>query len=256
MTEADKIAYAKMFIDKLADGINPLDDTRVAESDIVNNARISKCFSYVSDILQKVIDNGGAVSVPAKKERKPRKKPYYLLPQQAEQFHFSEEPITGSEIINRIMEVGPQNEVKRFPKKKMLYWLAVLELITISYENGGRVYMPTPAGEEIGISLVECECEQGTYSYLLYNKDAQHFIIDNIEAIVAFDNNTYLQYKNIDNNGRSWSAEDNRTVVKGFKEGLTISEIAALVKRSERAVRIRLRRNGIKLSLDLTNDKT
>ena len=141
MTEADKIAYAKMFIDKLADGINPLDDTRVAESDIVNNARISKCFSYVSDILQKVIDNGGAVSVPAKKERKPRKKPYYLLPQQAEQFHFSEEPITGSEIINRIMEVGPQNEVKRFPKKKMLYWLAVLELITISYENGGRVYM-------------------------------------------------------------------------------------------------------------------
>lgn len=254
MTEVDKISYAKMFLDKLSDGINPIDDTRISESDIVNNPRISKCFSYVSDILRQVIDNGGVVSASAKKERKPRKKPYCLLPEQAEQFQFSDDPITGSELISRIMAVGSQTGVKHFPKRKMLYWLAVSELITISYENGDKKYMPTPDGEEIGISLVKREGEQGTYSYLLYNNDAQHFIIDNIEAILAFDNNTYLQYLNIDNNGRSWSTEDNRTVVKSFKEGLTVGEIAALVKRSERAVRIRLRRNGIKLYSDQKTD--
>ncbi|MGN0610850.1 MAG: hypothetical protein ACI4JI_03610 [Ruminiclostridium sp.] len=39
MTEIEKIRYAKSFIDKLANGINPLDDCAVAENDIVNNIR-------------------------------------------------------------------------------------------------------------------------------------------------------------------------------------------------------------------------
>ena len=33
MTELEKIAYAKSFIDKLANGINPLDDTPIPDDD-------------------------------------------------------------------------------------------------------------------------------------------------------------------------------------------------------------------------------
>lgn len=60
MTDAEKIAYAKSFIDKLASGVNPLDGTAIKEDDIVNNVRISGCLHYVSDILQKVIDDAQA----------------------------------------------------------------------------------------------------------------------------------------------------------------------------------------------------
>ena len=59
MTELEKIEYAKSFIDKLADGINPLDDTPLREEDAANNVRLSRCFFYVSDILRQVIENGG-----------------------------------------------------------------------------------------------------------------------------------------------------------------------------------------------------
>ena len=59
MTELEKIAYAKSFIDKLANGINPLDDTSIPEGDIANNVRLSHCFFYVSDILCQVYANGG-----------------------------------------------------------------------------------------------------------------------------------------------------------------------------------------------------
>ena len=52
MTELEKIAYAKSFIDKLANGINPVDDSPVPETDIVNNVRLTRCFFYVSDILR------------------------------------------------------------------------------------------------------------------------------------------------------------------------------------------------------------
>ena len=51
MTELEKIAYAKSFIDKLANGINPLDDKPIPEGDIANNVRLSRCFFYVADIL-------------------------------------------------------------------------------------------------------------------------------------------------------------------------------------------------------------
>ena len=59
MTELEKIEYAKSFIDKLANGINPLDDTPIPEGDIANHVRLSRCFFYVSDILRRVVENGG-----------------------------------------------------------------------------------------------------------------------------------------------------------------------------------------------------
>ena len=55
VTELEKIEYAKSFIDKLANGINPLDNTPIPEDDIANNVRISRCFFYVSGILEDVI---------------------------------------------------------------------------------------------------------------------------------------------------------------------------------------------------------
>ena len=59
MTELEKLEYAKTFIDKLASGINPIDNSPIPEGEVANNVRISRCFFYVSDILRQVIENGG-----------------------------------------------------------------------------------------------------------------------------------------------------------------------------------------------------
>ena len=58
MTELEKIAYAKSFIDKLAQGINPLNDTPIPDNEVVNNPRLCRCFFYVSEVLAQVIING------------------------------------------------------------------------------------------------------------------------------------------------------------------------------------------------------
>ena len=71
MTEIEKIKYAKSFIDKLANGINPLDGSPVPENDVVRNVRLVRCFSYVSDILQRVCENGG-LTESNEKSRKPK----------------------------------------------------------------------------------------------------------------------------------------------------------------------------------------
>ena len=63
MTELERIAYAKSFIDKLANGINPLEDTPIPEDDIVNNVRLSRCFFYVSDLLRQVYDDRSVLAL-------------------------------------------------------------------------------------------------------------------------------------------------------------------------------------------------
>ena len=61
MTELETMQRAKMYLDKLANGINPLTDQPTPDSDCINQVRISRCLFYVSDVLRKVIENGGNI---------------------------------------------------------------------------------------------------------------------------------------------------------------------------------------------------
>ena len=61
MTELETMQRAKMYLDKLAQGIDPITDREVPEDSVLNNVRLARCFFYVSDVLSKVIDNGGVI---------------------------------------------------------------------------------------------------------------------------------------------------------------------------------------------------
>ena len=52
MTELEKIERAKTYMEKLANGINPLDDTAAPDGDMINQVRLSRCFFFVSDVLR------------------------------------------------------------------------------------------------------------------------------------------------------------------------------------------------------------
>ena len=97
MTELETLERAKMYMEKLANGINPIDGSVIPDEDIVNNVRLSRCFFYVSDVLRQVIENGGVTP-----QKKTMKKPFSLTVEQRETFDFSEVPIPISEISKRI----------------------------------------------------------------------------------------------------------------------------------------------------------
>ena len=41
MTELEILERAKMYVDKLANGVNPLNDDPVKDDDVINNVRIN-----------------------------------------------------------------------------------------------------------------------------------------------------------------------------------------------------------------------
>lgn len=98
MTELEKMQRAKMYIDKLANGINPIDDAAAPENDVINNVRLSRCFFYVSDILRQVIENGGT----AKAIKSAPKSPFFLTDEQKNQYIPSDKPISVSEITKAL----------------------------------------------------------------------------------------------------------------------------------------------------------
>ena len=50
--DQNKLKVAIDWINKLANGMNPLDGSTLPDSDIVNNVHISRCLFYVSHVLE------------------------------------------------------------------------------------------------------------------------------------------------------------------------------------------------------------
>lgn len=179
MTELEKIAYAKSFIDKLANGINPFDDTLVSDNDIINNVRLSRCFFYVSDILRQVIENGGV-----KKPKRTPKISFFVTVEQLEKFEYSSEPISVSEVAKRINAMTDNEKMENISYRQINQWLLNVGMLRL-VDIGGKkpVKRPTEYGNQIGISVEIRMGRYGEYQVVLYNGEAQRFILDNIEAI-------------------------------------------------------------------------
>ena len=180
MTELEKIEYAKSFIDKLANGINPLDDTIIKEDDIANNVRLSRCFFYVSDILRQVIENGGI------NKKKSGKLHFELSTEELAKFPYSNSPIAISEIAKRLNSLINDEAMRKITHRDLTNWLLSIDMLfEHSSLDGNTSKRPTEQGSNIGISTEVRTGQRGEYTVVVYNKEAQTFIVDNLEAIIA-----------------------------------------------------------------------
>ena len=192
MTEVEKIAYAKMFIDKLANGINPLDDTLIPEGDIANNVRLSRCFFYVSGILQKEIERERR-KMP--KEKRPPIPPFSITQEQLQNFECSPNPISATALGRKInwlvREDIEAKKMQPFSYRKINYWLRDVGMIEWrEWHNGKQRRFPTPEGEAIGLILQIWENYGRSTPVIYFSEEAQRFIIDNIEAVMAAEKGT------------------------------------------------------------------
>lgn len=230
MTELETLQRAKMYIDKMANGINPLDDTPVKDGDVINNVRISRCLFYVSDTLRKVIENDGVIAAP-----KVRKQDFSMSADEIEKFEFSETPIPVSEIAKRINELTDTENSKKFSHRMITDWLIKTEfLVEIETAEGEKRKRPTQNGVDLGITVEERQGQRGIYHVVLYNQNAQKFITDNIFAIL--DNHKDKK----SNQGLPWSDEDEEKLMEMYKQNFTVTQIAATLNRSNGGVRARL----------------
>ena len=173
-------AHAKDYIDDLARGVNPFTKENVADEDIINNVKISRCLFYVSDILGEVISNGG---INAKRISKPKQDSFDVEKLDLDNFTHSVQPIPVSAIANKINELKPEN-MKKLKTTAITNWLVDINMLSVVQINGKNHKRPTANGESLGITMEQRDGRFGPYYVVLYNENAQHFIIDNLPAII------------------------------------------------------------------------
>lgn len=182
MTEIEKIAYAKVFIDKMAQGINPLDDTPIPDGDLVNNVRISRCLSFVSDVLRRICDRGAV-----REYRAPHpKEPFSVSPEVAESVIISDQPLPVSHFQRRIRSYAYENDMTPVSTNQIVNWLLSIDALTfVIRADGKRAKVPTDKGRDLGLIVERKNGRYGTYDLILYTPKVQRFIVDNIGEIAG-----------------------------------------------------------------------
>ncbi|MBR0158706.1 MAG: hypothetical protein IJM24_06465 [Clostridia bacterium] len=182
MTELETLQRAKMYLDKLANGIDPLTDVPVPDNDCINQIRISRCLFYVSDILKKLIESGGFIE-----KLKKRKTSFAISQERLTEYKIEEKPITVSEIARKINGLVDLDAVSKLKYSSITSFLIQNGFLVeqVSAE-GKKAKIPTDCGINIGIFREERAGRDGPYYVTVYNAEAQRFILDNIYAIIEF----------------------------------------------------------------------
>ncbi len=174
MTELETLERARMCLQSLANGINPIDGTDIPDGDIVNNIRLSRCFFYVADVLRRVIDNGGV-----HQPRAALKAPFSLSLNQRDSFAYSDVPIPISEVAKRINALIGDENMKKLSYRTIRDWLLSLGMLESVPDGDGKMAnRPTKQGESLGIHLDNRMGANGPYVVVVYNPAAQQFILE------------------------------------------------------------------------------
>ena len=183
MTDLDIMKHAKGYIDKMANGINPLTDNPIDENDFINNVRISRCLFYVSGVLDKVIENGGQVV----KQKAVKKSDFKLTKEQLSKYEFPPFPVSLSEIASRYNALCDDPSMKKFAYRDLSQILiddGVLEEYTAP--SGRKTKRQTEKGLSLGIYNEDRVNPSGaTYTATLYGMEAQTYIFNLLSGLWA-----------------------------------------------------------------------
>ena len=182
MRNREDLMEAKVCLDMLAAGRNPSTGEKFKSDSAINEIEICRSLMLASRVVDLVIKNGGRIdSDPAK-----RKKPFNLEEWECKLIRITDEPVGIAAFSNRVTHVL-DSDMKRIPGLHITAWLEACGFLKTREWNDERMKVPTKAGEDLGITMVKKTTRDGRDYYKnLYNKEAQEFLVDHLDAIAGY----------------------------------------------------------------------
>ena len=175
MTDLEVMQRAKMYMDKLAQGIDPITGNEVPEDSLLNNVRLARCFFYVSGILQQVIDNGGCI------RSKPKKNDFVVTPQMMSRLAPSDRSLRISDFTEMLAAAADDPNTKRPGTTVITDWLLSKGFLEkIPNAEGKQQRVPTEVGRRIGMYTETRQGQYGEYLAVYYSPEAQRFLLDHL----------------------------------------------------------------------------
>lgn len=164
MTELELLNHAKSYIDQLAKGIDPITGQTMERDITLNHVLLARCFFFVSEILEKVIENDGVVSSP-KAPVTEKKLKFSITDEEIAQVSVTDTLVGITDFCERITDTVGNPKMHRLSTSKVTDWLVEKGFLNVVVGvDGKNKRLPTPIAEEVGIVTQErTNVRYGTY---------------------------------------------------------------------------------------------
>lgn len=178
--EQPKLDVAIKYMERIADGYNPVNNEPLENDDIMNNPNIIRCMYFIKDVLEEVRNNDCMVG------GKYRNEPALPFPIEIlDRFTYVEDK-SITHVLNQIYEPIADRNVKKVSVTKVTAALREEGYLfdELNIESGKRRKMPSEKGRELGIYTVEREHNGRMYESVTYDKNAQGYVVELIRRLV------------------------------------------------------------------------
>jgi hypothetical protein len=179
--DIEKIKKARIVLDKMANGVNPVDGSRIGEESFLNDPRIIRCLFFVNDILNMAI-NGELED----RNTDRKKLPFVITEEERAQVIFPEYDIgvnAFSQCINKVINPHESKKLSGMELNKQLKKMGILG----EQENGQGKKKTIVPEESIkyGIHTVLVNYNGAEYEKVVFDSSGVSFLLENLEKIMS-----------------------------------------------------------------------
>jgi hypothetical protein len=166
----------KIVIENIVKGINPITGEQIAESSLLNDARIIRCLYYLVEILQ---------NKKRRSERSSKTKEFIITPEQKGMLAFPPEKIgiaVFSRCINDVLDPNVSKKVTGIVINKKLKKLGILS--EEKTQDGHTRTIINEKSIEYGFESKRKSFNGTEYDQVLINDDGKKYLLENIEMLM------------------------------------------------------------------------
>ncbi|MBR1853640.1 MAG: hypothetical protein IJ794_10965 [Lachnospiraceae bacterium] len=182
LVDVKKLETAILYVQRIADGRNPVNNTLASEDAVLNNPNVVRCMSFVKEVLEEVRRNDGYIG---RKAKKTGTEPFPI--DNLSGFVFKEDK-SITKLVGQMNEMADLNVYKGLSYKPIIGWLKENGFLCEEQKEGfsQKITIPTVKGMQIGIRAERRRGNDGKdYMYIIYGKSAQEYIVNHMKHILA-----------------------------------------------------------------------
>lgn len=179
--DIEKIKKAKIVLDKMANGVNPIDGSKIDQESFLNDPRIIRCLFYVNEILQMTIDGNLA-----DRSVDRRKLPFIITEEEKQQVKFPEGNIgvnAFSQCINKVINPHISKKLNGTELNRQLKKMGILSE-ELNPEGKKRTTLP-PESMKYGISTELVNYNGNEYEKIVFDSNGVNFLLENLDKIMS-----------------------------------------------------------------------
>lgn len=192
MNREQLIAHTRDYMDMLSRGIDPISRAPVGDDSIASQPRLMKCFAFVSELLDELIENRGFVALTPEAAQRGRvvisKAAFAITPEQRGRIGLSQEPVPAAAFLKAVNRFVDPDNMEKLSIKSVNAWLLAQGLVTEEKEPSvinRTVRRPTQRAEAMGITEQEItDAKTGEIKrQLMLSQQAQEYMLSHIDDI-------------------------------------------------------------------------